>query len=82
MGYVRKFQIPAHDVVPSDEMIDWLHTLKQEWDGDESGVTVLIGVENGEQQWVIGAPGDWLIQDEATGFVTVATEQQLEEMGI
>lgn len=82
MGYVRKYQIPAHDDMPSDEMIEWLHGLDQEWDGDESGITVLIGEENGEQKWEIGAPGDWLIQDEATGFVTVATEKQLEEMGL
>ena len=43
MGYVKKFQIPAHDEMPSDEMIEWLHSIKQEWDGDESGITVLIG---------------------------------------
>lgn len=81
MGYVKKFQVPAHDVMPSEEMIEWLHSIKQEWDGDESGITVLVGTtEGGEQDWRIAGPGDWLIQDEATGFVTVATPQQVEEM--
>lgn len=82
MAYVKKFQIPPHEVDPSEEMIAWLHEMKQEWDGDDSGVTVCIGVENGEQQWVIASPGDWLIQDESTGFVTKATEEQVKEMGL
>lgn len=81
MGYVKKFQVPAHDEMPSDEMIEWLHSIKQEWDGDESGITVLVGMTpGGEQDWRIAGPGDWLIQDEATSFVTVATQQQIEEM--
>lgn len=83
MGYVRKFQVPPHEVDPSPEMIEWLHSLKQEWDGDDSGITFWTGVnKNGEQEWVMAGPGDWLIQDEETGFVTVATEEQLKEMGI
>ena len=83
MGYVKKYQIPAHDDMPSDEMIDWLHSIKQEWNGDESGITVNQGRdEKGEEVWTIAAPGDWLIQDEATGFVTCATQQQIEEMGL
>lgn len=82
MGYVKKFQVPEHDVMPSDEMIAWLHTIKQEWDGDESGITILQAVHDGEQEWKIAGPGDWLIEDEATGFVTVATQQQIEEMGL
>lgn len=82
MGYVKKFQVPAHQIMPSDEMIVWLHSIQQEWDGDESGILILHGVNDGEQDWKLAAPGDWLIQDEATGFVTVATQQQIEEMGL
>lgn len=83
MAYVKKFQIPPHEVDPSTEMIVWLHGLKQEWDGDDSGITICIGRnKNGDQHWVIAAPGDWLIQDDLTGFVAVATEDQVKEMGL
>jgi hypothetical protein len=79
MAYVKKFQIPSHEVDPSDEMIEWLHGLKQEWDGDDSGVTVCIGVQDGEQVWATGGPGDWLIQDEETGLVSIGLKQWVEE---
>lgn len=79
MGYVKKFQIPPHEVDPSEEMIAWLNELKQEWDGDDSGIIVCIGTQNGEQVWATGGPGDWLIEDEATGLVTIGLQQWVEE---
>jgi len=70
MGYVKKFQVPEHDVMPSDEMIAWLHTIKQEWDGDESGITICS--LDGEHK--VGGPGDYVVESDGVYYIVTAAE--------
>jgi len=54
-----RYQIPSHDVAPSDEMIEWLHENIEDWSGDECGI-VLIHNDGTEET---GFPGDWVVRD-------------------
>lgn len=53
------YQVPRHDTAPSEEMIEWLHQMTQEWDGDESGVTITS--PSGESSSLAG-PGDAIVE--------------------
>ena len=54
-----KFQIPLTDVMPSEEMIDWLDAMDQEWSGDPGGIDIYT--PDGETV-MHGDPGDWLVE--------------------
>ena len=34
------WQVPSHNQLPSDAMIEWLEASSTEWDGDETGIEV------------------------------------------
>lgn len=56
----NRYQIPQHDVEPTEEMIEWLHENEEDWSGDECGI-VLIHNDGTEET---GYPGDWVVRDE------------------
>lgn len=55
-----EFQIPKSNEDPSDEFIEFINECPQDWDGDDSGITIHVGPE--EKDWVLGNPGDWVIK--------------------
>jgi hypothetical protein len=57
---VNKFQVPAVDEMPSDELIEFLHENQREWEG--SGDGVVIEMLNGKR--VLANPGDYIVRDE------------------
>lgn len=53
--------VPAHSVAPSDEMVEWLHMMEQEWEGDECGVLVWPpGVADADPD--LASPGDAVVE--------------------
>lgn len=60
-----KFQIPSHEQAPSEEMIEWLGQCAQEWEGDESGITI-------DDQ--LGGPGDWVVEEKGVYFIVLAKD--------
>jgi hypothetical protein len=73
---IRCFQVPTHDQMPSEEMIEWLHEMTQEWDGDESGIVIFPPVgsngEVGEEK--IAGPGDYIVSVNGTYHVLLRDE--------
>lgn len=73
---MKVWKIPQHDEMPSEEMIDWLSEMTQEWDGDESGIVIFppvgpngeIGVEK------VGAPGDYVVESDGVYYIVTAAE--------
>lgn len=56
----NRYQIPLHDEMPSDEMVEWLHENTEDWDGDPSGITLIHN--DGTEE--LGLPGDFVVRDE------------------
>ena len=54
---IEAFQIPQRDEEPSEKMIEWLHKMDQEWEGDSEGI--VIHTLEGDMH---GQPGDWIIK--------------------
>ena len=67
---MKVWKIPQHDEMPSEEMIDWLSEMTQEWDGDESGIT--ISFPSGYD--MVGAPGDYVVESEGVYYIVTAAE--------
>ncbi len=65
MSDVVKYQIPQHDQDPPEGMVDWLAECTQEWDGDESGINIMVF---GTQ--MSGGPGDWVVCRDGIYFIT------------
>lgn len=54
---VEAYQVPAHDVYPSAEMLDWLQAMSQEWEGTPDGI-IITGPTGQNTAWC----GDWIIK--------------------
>ena len=67
---MKVWKIPQHDEMPSEEMIDWLSEMTQEWDGDESGITIT----SPEGKEMAGAPGDYVIESDGVYYIVTAAE--------
>jgi hypothetical protein len=65
-GALIACMIPNYGVEPGEEMIEWLSTMEQEWDGDDSGITILDASGDTEKDQV-GAPQDFVFCDEPGG---------------
>jgi hypothetical protein len=63
-------QVPAREVEPTEEMIDWLNSAPIEWSGDEEGV-VLHQCED-----VLASPGDWICCSQGDWFVLRAGDME------
>lgn len=76
MMSVRVFKVPAYDQMPSDEMIEWLHEMSQEWDGDECGISIYPPLgSNGEVgEPKLAGPGDYVVSSEGIYYVVTAAE--------
>jgi hypothetical protein len=64
MGKYRKLpvvieahQMPLPDQEPTAEMVDFLHAMSRDWEGDSEGIT--ISTPEGE---MLARPGDWIIR--------------------
>lgn len=68
---MKVWKIPQHDEMPSEEMIDWLSEMTQEWDGDESGITI-SPPDGGDAK--IGAPGDYVVESDGVYYIVTAAE--------
>lgn len=73
---MKVWKIPQHDEMPSEEMIAWLHEMTQEWDGDESGITICS--LDGEHK--VGGPGDFVVEDGGI-YRIMSGDEILEEYG-
>ena len=73
---MTKYQIPQHDEMPSEDMIEWLNKCSQEWDGDSLGLNIMQA--NGE--FMTGGPGDWVV--ECDGVYTIAGQKEAEKQGL
>jgi hypothetical protein len=73
---MKVWQIPKHDEMPSEEMIAWLHEMKQEWDGDESGISIAppLGPNDEIGEAKLGGPGDYIVESEGIYYVVTAAE--------
>ena len=73
---MKVWQIPLHDEMPSEEMIDWLSEMTQEWDGDESGITIWppCGLTDEKQKSKTGAPGDYVVESDGVYYIVTAAE--------
>lgn len=58
---MKAYRIPKHDEMPSEEMIDWLGENTMDWSGDESGIALDVLRANGEDEYEVGGPGDWVV---------------------
>lgn len=67
---MKVWKIPQHDEMPSEEMIDWLSEMTQEWDGDESGIT--ISSPDGND--MVGGPGDYVVESDGVYYIVTAAE--------
>lgn len=67
---MKVWKIPQHDEMPSEEMIDWLSVMTQEWDGDESGITICS--LDGEHK--LGGPGDYVVESDGVYYIVTAAE--------
>lgn len=72
---MQVYRIPKIGEEPSEEMKEWLSNLEQDWDGDDSGLTIQLP----SGAWVIGGPGDWICFDPETGVAYVETSDQIAE---
>lgn len=62
---MKIFRIPDHDTAPSEEMIDWLGTCTQDWEGDESGIRISVPFPlsaDGVFVDTTGGPGDFVAE--------------------
>ena len=70
---MRVFKVPAHDEMPSEEMIEWLHEMSQEWDGDECGISIYPPLGPAGEPKLAG-PGDYVVESEGVYHVVTAAE--------
>lgn len=54
------FTVPAYDEDPNEDMINFLHELPIEWDGDECGINFY---NPGEEEPLLVVPGDTFVWD-------------------
>lgn len=59
---ITKYQIPDYNSDASDEMVEWLHKMEQEWDGDECGIIIWKKDVDDEDPYV-GGPGDYVCEE-------------------
>lgn len=73
---MRVFKVPAYDEMPSDEMIEWLHQMSQEWDGDECGLSIYppLGPAGEVGEPKLAGPGDYVVESEGVYYVVTAAE--------
>lgn len=66
--------------MPSEEMIDFLQSCQQAWDGDDFGITIVVPDGDGEG-WSeqTGHGGDWVVQYEDGVYRIVANDKVLSE---
>lgn len=57
---MKAYRIPQHNEDPSDEMVDFLSENTEDWDGDDSGIT--LGTTDGSAGDELGGPGDWVVR--------------------
>jgi hypothetical protein len=67
---MKVWKIPQHDEMPSEEMIGWLSEMTQEWDGDESGITIT----SPEGKVMVGSPGDYVVESDGVYYIVTAAE--------
>ena len=70
MKILAAFQVPAYDQEPLDQMVEWLHAMPEEWDGDPSGINIHISENNCQ----LALPGDWIVQREDGKYRAVPAE--------
>lgn len=73
---ITGYRIPALGQEPSEEMIEWLHTMPNEWDGDDSGITI-CSLDGNTENDKTGGPGDWVIC--ADGVWTIVKDAEAPE---
>jgi hypothetical protein len=73
---MKVWQIPQRDEMPSDEMIEWLHEMSQEWDGDESGIVIFppLGPNGEVGESKVGGPGDYVVENNGIYGIVTASE--------
>lgn len=59
----ESWQVPQHDEMPSEEMIEWLGKCTQDWSGDESGINIEDHVA-GPGDWVACAMGHYFVVEQ------------------
>ena len=59
MKFNSCYLIPAHGVMPSDEMIEWLHENPLDWDGDDGGINIYVADKDEPE---LGSPGDYVVR--------------------
>lgn len=65
-----RYQIPNEadasdeDMALLEKMVEWLHHMTQEWDGDSSGITIYppLGPNGEVSEAVLGGPGDYVVE--------------------
>ena len=73
---MKVWQIPQHDQMPSEEMIEWLHQMGQEWDGDESGISIAppLGPNGEVRDAKVGGPGDYVVENDGVYYIVTSQE--------
>ena len=68
---MRLHRIPNYGEDPSEELVEWLSNLEQDWDGDDCGLNITL--PDGTQS--VGGPGDWVCFDPQTGVTYIEKDE-------
>ncbi len=70
---MKKYQVPdpaeydqpGFDNAAHDAIVEWLHTMTQEWDGDPAGITIYppLGPNGEVSEAELAGPGDWVVEE-------------------
>lgn len=55
---VEAMQLPKEGGYPSEELVDFLHTMEQKWEGSDSGALIIHTLEGS----MTALPGDYIIK--------------------
>lgn len=81
---MKKYQVPdpaeydqpGFDNAAHDEIVEWLHTMTQEWDGDPGGINIYppLGPNGEVSEPDLAGPGDWVVEENDVFRVVKASD--------
>ena len=77
MKFNSYYLIPAHGVMPSEEMIEWLHENPLDWDGDDDGITLYVADKDEPE---LGSPGEDYVVRFEDGSYRIVKSADLTQM--
>jgi hypothetical protein len=69
------WQVPLRDQMPCDELIEWLNSMPNAWEGDENGVS--IQRLDAPEEWMLVDPGGYIVENRGVWTILTTCDMRI-----